>query len=132
MILLDTMVVSELRKARPSSRVIGWASRYAEDAFFISVVTIGEIERGIARTSDERFRDDLERWLDGLLRRYGDRLLDITAPISRLWGRWSAEFGHEGVDLLIAATAEVHGLTIATHNVRHFQRTGVALVDPFR
>ena len=132
MILLDTVVVSELRKARPSSRVLAWAGQYSEDAFFISVVTIGEIERGIARTRDDGFREELKRWLDGLLRRYGDRLLDVTAPIARLWGRWTAEFGHEGVDLLIAATANVHGLTIATRNVRHFQRTGVAVVDPFR
>ena len=131
MILLDTMVVSELRKARPSSRVVAWASRYVEDDFFLSVITIGEIERGIAGTRDAVFRAELERWLDGLMRRYADRMLDVTAPITRLWGKWTAGLGHEGVDLLIAATAHVHGLSIATRNARHFAPTGVATIDPF-
>ena len=131
MILLDTMVVSELRKARPSSRVVTWAGRYREDDFFLSVVTIGEIERGIAKTANDAFRVELERWLEGLLRRYGDRVLDVTGPIARLWGRWSAELGHDSSDLFIAATAHVHSLSIATRNVRHFAPTGVATVDPF-
>ena len=131
MILLDTMVVSELHKSRPSSRVMAWAGRYSEDEFFISVITIGEIERGIAGTRDAAFRAELARWLDGLMRRYADRMLDVTAPIARRWGEWTAGLGHEGVDLLIAATADVHGLIIATRNVRHFKATGVATIDPF-
>ena len=131
MILLDTMVVSELRKARPSSRVMAWAGRYREEDLFISVLTVGEIERGIGRARDPAFRADLERWLDALSRRFAERMRDVTAPVARQWGRWAATLGHDGVDLLIAATAHVHGLTIATRNVRHFEPTGVATVDPF-
>ncbi len=131
MILLDTVVVSELRKARPSSRVLRWASRYREEQFFISVVTLGELERGVAGARDPAFRIELERWLDGLQRLYNDRLLDVTAPVARLWGRWSAQLGRADVDLMIAATAEIHGMTVATRNVRHFAPTGVAVVDPF-
>lgn len=131
MILLDTMVVSELRKARPSSRVLAWASRYREEEFFISVLTFGEVEQGIARTRDPVFRAELERWLDGLLRRYADRMLDVTAPVARQWGRWTVTLGHDNVDLLIAATAHVHGFTIATRNVHHFAPTGVKTIDPF-
>ncbi len=131
MILLDTMVVSELRKARPSSRVVAWAGRYREDDFFLSVITVGEIERRIAKTTDSVFRAELERWLEGLVRRYAERVLDVTVPIARMWGRWSAELGHESSDQFIAATAHVHGLTIATRNVRHFAPTGITTVDPF-
>ena len=95
------------------------------------MITIGEIERGIAGTVDAVFRAELERWLDGLLRRYADRMLDVTAPIARQWGRWTGVVGHDGVDLLIAATAHVHSLTIATRHTRHFEPTGVATIDPF-
>lgn len=131
MILLDTVVVSELRKARPSARVIAWAHQFRDDEFFLSVVTLGEIERGIAAARDAAFRAVLERWLDGLTRHYGDRVLDVTPAIARRWGRMSAAFGRGDPDLLIAATAVVHGLTVATRNARHFAPIGVATVDPF-
>lgn len=131
MILLDTMVVSELRKSRPSAKVLAWMRGLADDEVFLSVVTIGEIERGIVRTADAEFRDTLERWLDDLIRLYGDRVLPVTSAIAKRWGRWSGELGNDGTDLLIAATAAVHGLTVATRNVRHFAPTGVAVIDPF-
>jgi predicted nucleic acid-binding protein len=131
-ILLDTVVVSELRKARPSAKVVAWMRSIAADEAFLSVITVGEIERGITKTADAEFRGALERWLDDLIRFYGDRILPITPPIAKRWGRWSAELGHDGADLLIAATAAVHGLTVATRNVRHFASTGVAVIDPFR
>ena len=132
MILLDTVVVSELRKSRPSTKVLAWMRGLAADETFLSVITVGEIERGIVKAADAAFRGVLERWLDDLIRFYGDRILPITPPIAKRWGRWSAELGHEGADLLIAATAAVHGLTVATRNVRHFASTGVAVIDPFR
>ena len=132
MILLDTVVVSELRKSRPSTKVLAWMRSIAADEAFLSVITVGEIERGITKTADAAFRGALERWLDDLIRFYGDRILPITPPIAKRWGRWSAELGHEGADLLIAATAAVHGLTVATRNVRHFASTGIAVIDPFR
>lgn len=132
MILLDTVVVSELRKSRPSSKVVAWLRSLADDEMFLSVITIGEIERGIARTADAGFREALERWLDDLVRLYGDRLLPVTAAIAKRWGRFSADLDIDGADLLIAATAAEHGLTVATRNVRHFTPTKVAVVDPFR
>ncbi len=131
MILLDTVVVSEFRKARPSVKVASWLRQVREDDLYLSVVTLGEIERGIARARDDVFRAHLESWLDDTMRRYADRILDITPAIARRWGRWPAELGHEGADLLIAATAFVHGMTVATRNVRHYARTGVATIDPF-
>lgn len=126
------MVVSELRKSRPSAKVLAWMRGLRADETFLSVITVGEIERGIVRSSDQEFRAVLERWLDELLQLYADRLLPITPTIARRWGRWSAELGHEGADLMIAATAAVHGLTVATRNVRHFASTGVPVIDPFR
>jgi toxin FitB len=131
-ILLDTVVVSELRKSRPNARVIDWMRGLRESDVFISVVTIGEIERGIVKLQDADFARTLTRWLEDLLRFYGDRVLPITPDIARRWGRLSAELEHEGADLLIAATAAAHGLTIATRNVRHFAPTSVPAIDPFK
>ncbi len=132
MILLDTVVVSELRKARPNAHVIAWMRGLAEADVFLSVVTIGEIERGIRKLADAEFAQPLTRWLEDLLRFYGDRVLPITPDIARRWGRLSADLGHEGADLLIAATAASHRLTVATRNVRHFAPTGVNVFDPFK
>ena len=132
MILLDTVVVSELRKARPNPRVIEWLRSLREADVFLSVVTIGEIERGIHKVRDADFALSLTRWLEDLLRFYGDRILPVTPDIARRWGRLSADIGHEGSDLLVAATAAAHGLTVATRNVRHFAPTGVAVFDPFK
>ena len=132
MILLDTVVVSELRKARPNPRVIAWMRGLNEADVFLSVVTIGEIERGIRKLRDVDFANTLTRWLEDLLRFYGDRILPITPDIARRWGRLSADLGNEGADLLVAATAAAHGLTVATRNVRHFAPTGVPVFDPFK
>lgn len=132
MILLDTVVVSELRKPRPNPRVIAWLRGLHESDVYLSVVTIGEIERGIAKAPDEAFAQALLHWLEDLLRFYGDRVLPVTPDIARRWGRFSAALGHDGADLLIAATAASHRLTVATRNVRHFAPTQVPVFDPFR
>ena len=126
------MVVSELRKARPNSHVVSWVRSLGEGDVFLSVVTIGEIKRGIRKLADDEFAQSLTRWLEDLLRFYGDRVLHVTADIARRWGRLSADLGHEGADLLIAATAASHRLTVATRNVRHFAPTGVKVFDPFK
>ena len=132
MILLDTVVVSELRKKRPNAHVIAWMRGLRESEVFLSVVTLGEIERGIRKVRDTAFAATLTQWLDDLLRLYGDRVLPVTPEIARLWGRLSAQLGHDGADLLVAATAVAHRLTVATRNVRHFVPTGVQVFDPFK
>jgi predicted nucleic acid-binding protein len=131
LILLDTVVVSELRKARPNAHVLAWMRGLREADVFLSVVTIGEIERGIRKLGDAEFAQALTRWLEDLLRFYGDRILPVTPDIARRWGRLSADLGHEGADLLIAATAASHRLTVATRNARHFAPAGVSVFDPF-
>lgn len=131
MILLDTVVLSELRKRNPSPGVSNWLRRQGDSELYLSVVSIGEIERGICKVADADFARSLTHWLEELLRLYADRVLPVTAPIARRWGKLSAELGHDGADLLIAATALCHGLTVASRNVRHFRPTGVAVINPF-
>ena len=131
--LLDTVVLSELRKTKPSRKVVQWLKAQKRASLFISVVSIGEIERGIAkvRKTDAAFAGDLEQWLEALMRLYGDHVIPVNANAARLWGRLSAKLGHDGADLLIAATALAGGLTVVTRNVKHFAPTGVRVFNPF-
>jgi predicted nucleic acid-binding protein len=131
--LFDTVVLSELRRAKPSRKVVQWIKAQKADSLFISVVSIGEIERGIekARKSDAVFAAELEQWLETLLNLYADRVLQVSANAARLWGRLSARLGHDGADLLIAATALTHGSTVVTRNVKHYAPTGARVFDPF-
>ena len=131
--LLDTVVLSELRKAKPSRKVLQWFRAQKNESLFISVVSIGEIERGIERSrkTDAEFAAELDQWLETLLGVYGDRLLPVSANAARLWGRLSAKLGHDGADLLIAATALSHGATVVTRNVKHFVPTRVQVFNPF-
>lgn len=133
MFILDTVVLSELRKARRDPAVTAWIEKAEPASLFLSVVTIGEIERGIemARKRDVDFANKLATWCDGLLRLYADRILQVTVPISRRWGRLTASLGHDGADLIIAATALDHGLTVVTRNAKDFKRTGVDVVNCF-
>lgn len=133
MFLLDTVVVSELRKRTPDAGVVNWALAQADASLFLSVVTLGEIERGIEkrRGDDAVFANALEVWLEGLTRAYADRILPVTPAIARRWGRLSARIGHDGADVLIAATALVHGMSVVTRNTGHFEPAGVGVVNPF-
>ena len=131
--LLDTVVLSELRKTKPSRKVVQWIKAQKPESLFISVVSVGEIERGIERTrkSNVVFAAELEQWLETLLSLYADRVLQVSANSARLWGKLSARLGHDGADLLIAATALSHGSTVVTRNVKHFAPTGVHVFNPF-
>jgi len=127
------MVLSELRRRERDPGVVAWISSQRHEDCFLSVVSIGEIERGIARrrATDPSFATQLAGWLDQLLRLYGDRLLPMEVGVARRWGQLSASIGHDGADLLIAATALEHGLTVVTRNLKHFQATGVATLNPW-
>lgn len=131
LILLDTMLLSEFRKARPHPKAAAWLRLQTAGNVYLSVISLGEIERGINRATDRVFAAELSLWLEDTLRFYADRVLPVTPDISRRWGRLSAELNHDGVDLLIAATAASHRLTVATRNIRHFKPTGVSLIDPY-
>jgi predicted nucleic acid-binding protein len=133
MFLLDTVVLSELRKRDRNPNVVRWLAGASANDVFLSAVTIGEIERGIVRqrAKDAAFAEALESWLDRTIQVYADRILPVDTPVARRWGSLSARIGNDGADLLIAATALEHGLTVVTRNVRHFESTGVAFIDPF-
>ncbi len=133
MFLIDTVILSELRRRRRAPAVVAWFERQRTIDLFISVVSIGEIERGIARqrAADADFAGALARWLDQVLALYGERILPFDLQSARRWGRLSALLGNESADLMIAATALEHGLTVVTRNVSDFEPTGVAVLDPF-
>ena len=132
--LLDTNVLAELRKgARGSSRVSKWFESLDPDSILLSVLTVGEIRRGIdnIRRRDRRAAAALERWLRRLVRAHGDRILPVDLAIAEEWGRLNVPDPLPVVDGLLAATAKVHGLTLATRNVKDVVRTGVPVVNPF-
>jgi toxin FitB len=133
MYLIDTVVLSELRKRERHPGIVQWLRDKAVDTLFLSAITIGEIERGvlIQRGRNPVFAEALSGWLDRTVETYGDRILSVNTRVARRWGRLSARIGHGGADLLIAATALEHGLTVITRNLRHFLPTGVPVEDPF-
>jgi predicted nucleic acid-binding protein len=133
MYLLDTVVLSELRKKRPNANVVAWIGTVADAELYVSAATVVEIEFGIGRqrTLDPPFAEALAGWLDTMLRVYGDRVLPITVQIARRWGTLVAEIGNRDLDLAIAATALEEGLTVVTRNVSHFAPAGVATLNPF-
>ncbi len=134
MYLLDTNVVSALRRPDRHPAPTAWLTDQRPSDLYMSVVTIAEIERGIARqiSQDSTFARELAAWLERTLAGFADRLLGIDVPTARRWGRLSASLGHNDADLLIAATALEHGLTVVTRNVRHFEPTGVPVLNPFQ
>lgn len=133
MYLLDTVVLSELRRRERNLGVVHWIASQRSSDLFLSVVTIGEIERGILQqqTRNAQFATVLAAWLEKIIHLYADRILGIDTPVARRWGRLSAEIGNDGADLLIAATAQEHGLTVVTRNLRHFEPAGVAVLNPW-
>ena len=132
MYLIGTDVMSALRRRERHPGVVQWVSEQRATDLHLSVVTVGEIERGIAQQErvNPVFASVLASWLDSVVAAYAERILAVDLATTRRWGRLSATLGHAGNDLLIAATALERGLTVVTRNVRHFEPTGVAVIDP--
>ncbi len=133
MYLIDTVVLSELRKPQRDAGLSSWVERQRTTDLFVSVITIGEIERGIVRqrARDLDFAAALAAWLDRVLALYGERILPFDLQVARRWGQLSAALGNDSADLMISATALEHGLTVVTRNVSDFEPTGVATLNPF-
>jgi len=133
MYLVDTDVLSELRRKRRNRDVVTWFGDVNAADLFLCTVTIGEIELGISRQRNVNpdFAQELSDWLDLTLRAYGERILPLSVGIARRWGRLAAQLGNKQLDLAIAATALEHGLTVVTRNVSDFEPTGVTVLNPF-
>lgn len=131
--LLDTCIVSELRKPACNPGVLAWMAGVQADEVFLSVLTVGEIRRGIElhRRKSPAAAGGLERWLLGLESHYGDRILPITVAVADAWGRLSLREPLPVSDGLIAATALEHKLTVVTRNVGDFARSGANTLNPF-
>ncbi len=131
--LLDTCIVSELRRPGINPGVSSWISGIMADEAYLSVLTIGEIRAGIElhRLRNPTGAGNLERWLVGLETHYADRILPITAKIAIRWGRLSPRQPLPTSDGLIAATGLEHNLTVVTRNVVDFKRSGVNTLNPF-
>ena len=136
--LLDTSVISELVSKQPDERVIAWIDGVDDQLVYLSVITIGEIKRGIERLPESRRKDRLDSWLnEDLLIRFADRILAIDLPVMLIWGTLVARLEGLGrslpaVDSLIAAIALRHELQIVTRNEKDFVGTGLTIVNPWR
>lgn len=133
MFLIDTVVVSESFKHKPDPAVLQWLQSVSPPLLFISVVTAGELQRGIHKLQmvEGRPPERFIRWAADTINHYGERVLPITIPIARRWGELSYRLRNTNPDLFIAATALEHDLTVVTRNVRHFGPAGVKLLNPY-
>ena len=134
--LLDTCVISEMRAKQPDENVVKWVDGVSDERLFLSVISVGEIKRGIEKLTPGRKKQGLEEWLrDRLLARFRDRILGIDIGVMLTWGDMVARLEKQGrvvpgIDSLIAAIALYHDMHLVTRNERDFWDTGVRLVNP--
>jgi predicted nucleic acid-binding protein len=133
--LLDTCVLSELTRKKPESAVLAWLADHGREAA-MTVVSVGELQYGIERLAAGRQRNALQLWFDGLCGQYAGRMLAADDAVWRAFARLKASVEsigrpQEDLDLLIAATATVHQLTLVTRNTRHFEDSGVRMLNPW-
>lgn len=132
--LLDTNVLSETRKRQPAESVTEWIAATPPERLHVSVLTLGEIEQGIARLRSRGDRQQaaaLERWLRQVELGFADRILPVTLPVASAWGSQQYMQPLPVIDALIAATARVNEMTVVTRNVKDFQQSGVQVLNPF-
>ncbi|MBP1739125.1 MAG: putative nucleic acid-binding protein, contains domain [Deltaproteobacteria bacterium] len=136
--LLDTNVISELIAKQPNKKVVEWLDGLDPNTVYLSVITIGEIRKGIEKLAPSKRRDRVREWLDGdLLLRFQGRILEITTEVMLIWGELTGRLEKEGrqitaIDSLIAAIALQGNYRLVTRNESDFQHTGVAALNPWR
>ena len=136
--LLDTNVISELVRRTPDPTVLKWFASLDEALIYVSVLSLGELRKGVASLPPSRRRAELDQWIESAFKtRFGDRLLLIDATVAERWGFIAAMAKSKGIALavidgLLAATALHHNLAIATRNVSDFEKVGVPLVNPWQ
>ena len=135
--LLDTCLISELVKKEPNPAVVSWLDEEDEQKLFLSVLNLGELQKGISKLPDNAKKDELQAWVAlDLVERFAGRILDIDLETALSWGRLQGEAEQAGeklpvMDSLIAATAVAHGLVVVTRNVRDMERCGVKVCNPW-
>jgi len=132
--LLDTCVFAEYSRPRPNTKVFEWIDAQEQELQFLSVLTIGEMEKGIARLPSSKRRQSLEEVLNVIVSRFDHRIIQLDIAIARRWGRMVESLELKGrklpiIDSLIAATALEHDLTIVTQNILDFTDTGVTVLN---
>jgi toxin FitB len=135
-LLLDTCVVSEIRASDGLPAVKGFVDSFPAEALLLSVITIGEVAKGVALLPDGRKKRSLGDWLHMLSAQFQDRILPLDRDAAEIWGEFTANARRKGVaipvaDGLIAATAIRHGLHVATRNTGHFAAAGAMVINPW-
>ena len=136
--LLDTNVISKLISKQPNKKVVEWLDRLDPNTIYLSVITIGEIRKGIEKLPSSKRRETVKEWLEtDLLLRFHGRVLEITTEVMLIWGKLTARLESEGrpvtaMDSLIAATALQTNYCLVTRNEHDFQHTGVTMINPWK
>ena len=135
--LLDTCLISELVKKEPNAAVLKWLDERDEQSLFLSVLTPGELQKGISRLATGTRKDDLQAWIEhDLIERFAGRILDLDLETALIWGELQGEAELKGeklpvMDSLIAATAIAHGLVVVTRNVKDIERCRARVFNPW-
>ena len=135
--LLDTCLISELVKKEPTPSVVSWLDDQDEQTLFMSVLNLGEVQKGVSKLPDGTKKDELQAWVAlDLVERFTGRILEIDLETALCWGRLQGEAEQAGeklpvMDSLISATAAAHGLIVVTRNVRDIERCGVRVCNPW-
>lgn len=134
--LLDTNVISEPKQKKPNKRVLDWLDAQDESKIYLSVLSVGEIRKGIARLESGKKKAELEEWLEKLRNRFARRLLPLSEKTFLVWGKTCGELENKGIvhsalDSLLEAAALEHDLIFVTRNVKNFQNSQVTILNPW-
>ena len=135
--LLDTCLISELSKSKPDKKVVDWVLSENETGFYVSVLTFGELHKGVEKLPESKKKDELRIWIEGELKdRFQNRIIGIDMRVSILWSKIQCIAEKKGkpmpaIDSLIAATGIAHDLIVVTRNVSDMEQSGVRLINPW-
>ncbi len=132
--LIDTNVISEVKRSQPNTQVLAWFATVEDESLYLSVLSLGEIRKGVEKLPDSPRKDNLRHWLECELPEwFEERLLPIDADIADVWGNLQATLNRPlpPIDSLLAATALHHELCLVTRNIKHFIYPNLAVINPW-